>query len=94
MQNASSEPWIWTSGPVGFGDRKVLVACLVNPSDRDFHYGVAGFIDWYEKSWTRSATFASGLDFWDSLGRIASPGERLFVQMIGLRRLAGRRGSG
>lgn len=87
---AAGDPWIWTSGPVAGDGSLVLVAVVVNPSDRPFHYGVAGTFDRADgDGWVRAGGFASSLDFWGGFGRLVAPGENMFVPAIGLGAPAG-----
>ena len=74
---------------------KALVICVVNPTDMEFHYGVAGSLERFQDGgWMSNGGFASSLDFWGGLGRITSPAERVFVPAIGLGALARGIGQG
>lgn len=85
MVTAAGDPWIWTSGPVAGNESRALVAVVVNPSDRPFHYGVAGTVDRADADgWTPVGGFASSLGGWGGFGRLTAPGKRMFVPAIGL----------
>lgn len=85
--------WLWNSGVVLWNDDVAIVMCVVNGTDQDFTYGIAGRVDQYDiGQWRPIGSFVSTLSGWGHLGAIALNNEPMLAPAIGLGARGGRVG--